>query len=364
MLLRTELEKLWKRPALWIGFAVSLLVGVFLTWSMLPMVYTGEGTISGLKAAAYNRRLAAEYEGYLTEEKTEAIISRFGFARYDEEGGCVYGNFLNRFVTEKMTDYSGDKRRAERLIPLSAKDGWLGACTYKDHIYFAYTEGWDELWEIFMGLAVVWGITLVVLLSPVYSSDRMLRTAPVIRASAEGRRRMVVARLAASWIVAAGGYLLIGGLFFLICGLIYGFEGLKANMLCLGAMPYIWPESVTVGAFWAGACLPRAVLGITVLVFFLSGISAYCGRTLTSVCLSALLFAFPVIRNMLWIRTFLTPLFSLLVNGMPFYMMIPLYEDGRKAFWILQAVVAMLFCLAGLWMVYSGWCRNRKEYGK
>lgn len=45
MLLRTELEKLWKRPALWIGFAVSLLVGVFLTWSMLPMVYTGEGTI-------------------------------------------------------------------------------------------------------------------------------------------------------------------------------------------------------------------------------------------------------------------------------------------------------------------------------
>lgn len=213
MLLGTELEKLWKRPALWIGFAVSLLVGGFLTWSMLPMVYTGEGTISGLKAAAYNRRLAAEYEGNLTEEKAEAIISRFGFARYDEEGGCVYGNFLNRFVTEKMTDYSGDKRRAERLIPLSAKDGWLGACTYKDHIYFAYTEGWDELWEIFMGLAVVWGITLVVLLSPVYSSDRMLRTAPVIRASAEGRRKMVVARLAASWIVAAGGYLLIGGAF-------------------------------------------------------------------------------------------------------------------------------------------------------
>lgn len=213
MLLRTELEKLWKRPALWIGFTVSLLVGGFLTWSMLPMVYTGEGTISGLKAAAYNRRLAAEYEGYLTEEKAEAIISRFGFARYDEEGGCVYGNFLNRFVTEKMTDYSGDKRKAERLISLSEKDSWLGACTYKDHIYFAYTEGWDELWEIFMGLAVVWGITLVVLLSPVYSSDRMLRTAPVIRASAEGRRKMVVARLAASWIVAAGGYLLIGGAF-------------------------------------------------------------------------------------------------------------------------------------------------------
>lgn len=247
---------------------------------------------------------------------------------------------------------------------MSEKDGWLGACTYKDHIYFAYTEGWDELWEIFMGLAVVWGITLVVLLSPVYSSDRMLRTAPVIRASAGGRCKMVVARLAASWIVSAGGYLLLGGLFFLICGLIYGFEGLKADMLCLGALPYIWPESVTVGVFWARAFLPRAVLGITVLVFSLSGISAYCGRSLTSVCLSALLFAFPVIRKMLWIRTFLTPLFSLLVNGMPFYMMIPLYEDGRKAFFILQAVMAMLFCLAGLWMVYSGWCRNRKEYGK
>lgn len=193
------------------------------------------GHDSGLKAVAYNRRLAAEYEGNLTEEKVEAIISRFGFARYDEEGGCVYGNFLNRFVTEKMTDYSGEKRKAERLIPLSEKDGWLGACTYKDHIYFAYTEGWDELWEIFMGLAVVWGITLVVLLSPVYSSDRMLRTAPVIRASAGGRCKMVVARLAASWIVSAGGYLLLGGLFFLICGLIYGFEGLKADMLCLGA---------------------------------------------------------------------------------------------------------------------------------
>ena len=28
MLLRTELEKLWKRPALWIGFAVSLLLSL------------------------------------------------------------------------------------------------------------------------------------------------------------------------------------------------------------------------------------------------------------------------------------------------------------------------------------------------
>ena len=47
MLLRTELEKLWKRPVLWIGFAVSLLVGSYLTWSMLPTVVTGEETLTG-----------------------------------------------------------------------------------------------------------------------------------------------------------------------------------------------------------------------------------------------------------------------------------------------------------------------------
>lgn len=364
MLLRTELEKLWKRPVLWIGFAVSLLVGSYLTWSMLPTVVTGEETLTGRKAAEYNRRLTAEYEGYLTDEKAEAIIARFGFARYDEDGRCVYGNFLNRFVTEKMSDYSGEGRKASRIIPLTDKESRLGACGYRDSIYFACTQGWDDLWEIFMGLAIVWGLTVVILLAPVYSSDKMLRTAPVIRASAEGRRKMVFARLTASWLVAAGGFFLLASVLFLACGFLYGFEGLKANILCLDAAPYMWPEPVTVGGFLFGIYLPRAVLGVTVLVLLVSGISACCERTLSSVCISAFVFAFPVVRNMLMVFTFLTPLFTLLVYGMPFYMMIPLYNAGRNPYRILQTAAAILFCLAGLWMVYDGWCRNGKEHGK
>lgn len=46
----------------------------------------------------------------------------------------------------KMTDYSG-KKKAETDF-LVGERRLAGACTYKDHIYFAYTEGWDELWEI------------------------------------------------------------------------------------------------------------------------------------------------------------------------------------------------------------------------
>lgn len=115
MLLKIELEKLCRKPALWTGFLLSLLAGLYLIRIMMPVVYTGEEELRGTAAVRYNRSITAEYEGYLTDRKAEEIIARYGFAKYNDDGGCVYGNYLNRFITENMTDYRYGENRKTKI---------------------------------------------------------------------------------------------------------------------------------------------------------------------------------------------------------------------------------------------------------
>lgn len=368
-MLKTELEKLCRKPALWTGFLLSLLSGLYLIWVMMPVVYTGEEELRGMAAVRYNRSIAAEYEGFLTDGKAEEIIARYGYSRYADDGRCIYGNYLNRFVTENMTDYRNSKeRKGTVLYSLKDINNILGRASYADKIYFSYAEGWEALMEVFMGVVIVWGITMTVVLAPVYSSDRSLKTEAVIRASAEGRRKMPFGRLLAGWIIAGGGFLLLGGFLFLLNGLLYGFEGLRSNLLCVGAAPYMFPESVTTGQFWAAVYFPRALLGVTALVILAAGISAVCSRTLTSLCVLAFFFAYPIISRILVFQlgviSLSRPFARLLTffnEGMPLYLMLPSLglEGSRGRFFPYMAGFAL--CLAGLWMLWRGWCRNGRK---
>ena len=379
MLLKIELEKLCRKPALWTGFLLSLLTGLYLIWAMLPVVYTGEEELRGMAAVRYNRSITAEFEGFLTDRKAEEIIARYGFSKYNDEGGCIYGNYLNRFITENMTDYryggnrnggnrSGGNRKSTVLYSLRDENSGFGRASYADRLYFSYVEGWEGLMEVFMGTAILWGITMTVVLSPIYSSDRSLKTAPVIRASSEGKRKMPFIRLLAGWIIALGGFLLLEGILFLMNGFIYGFEGLRANLLCAGAAPYLCPDSLTTGQFWISVYLPQALLGVTVLVCLTAGISAVCRWPLTSFCVSAFLFAYPLFSRILVFKLGIISFnrlfarFLTLPNGgMPLYLMIPSFDTGVGAGRIFPGIAGAVLCLAGLWMLWRGWCRNGKK---
>ena len=384
MLLKIELEKLCRKPALWTGFLLSLLAGLYLIRIMMPVVYTGEEELQGMAAVRYNRSITAEYEGYLTDRKAEEIIARYGFAKYNDDGGCVYGNYLNRFITENMTDYRyGENRKNENrnsentnnenrnstvIYSLRDENSGFGRASYADRLYFSYAEGWENLMEVLMGTAILWGITMAVVLSPMYSCDRSLKTEPVIRSSAEGRRKMPFMRLLAGWIIALGGFLLLGGFLFLLNGFIYGFEGLRANLLCAGAAPYLCPDSLTTGQFWASVYLPRAVLGVTVLVCMTAGISAVCSWPLTSLCVSAILFVYPVISRMLVFKLgiisfsrMFARLLTLPNEGLPLNLMIPSFDGGAGGGRIFPGIAGAALCLAGLWMLWHGWCWNGKK---
>lgn len=369
MLLKIELEKLCRKPALWTGFLLSLLAGLYLIRIMMPVVYTGEEELRGMAAVRYNRSITAEYEGYLTDRKAEEIIARYGFAKYNDDGGCAYGNYLNRFITENMTDYRySENRKSTVLYSLQDENGGFGRASYADRLYFSYAEGGEGLMEVLMETAILWGITMVVVLSNVYSSDRSLKTASVIRSSAEGRRKMPFMRLLAGWIIALGGFLLLGGFLFLVNGIVYGFEGLRANVLCAGAAPYLCPDSITTGQFWGSVYLPRTVLGVTVLVCLTAGVSALCSWPLTSLCVSAILFVYPLISRMLVFKLGIisfSRLFARLLTlpneGLPLNLMIPSFDGGAGGGRIFPGIAGAALCLAGLWMLWHGWCRNGKK---
>ena len=175
-------------------------------------------------------------------------------------------------------------------------------------------------------------------------------------------------RLLAGWIVALGGFLLLGGFLFLVNGIVYGFEGLRANVLCAGAAPYLCPDSITTGQFWVSVYLPRTVLGVTVLVCLTAGVSALCSWPLTSLCVSAILFVYPLISRMLVFKLGIisfSRLFARLLTlpneGLPLNLMIPSFDGGAGGGRIFPGIAGAALCLAGLWMLWHGWCRNGKK---
>lgn len=291
-----EFGKIVKRRVVLASLAVLVILGL--------MLYMGNGPqgvicrlpdgeyIGGGEAVAYEKKVAAEYEGVLTEEKAQRILEQYapeapdgGVWTVNSTYNTIQSWFGNRdgsynglTVEEAFPDYEGE----EPLI-LGYADGYAG---------FLFTG---------MYLMMAVGVVLAIALSPVFSQEYASGTDALILASRHGKRRCGRAKVLAAYLFT----LLVTGSCFLVMILIFlaGFgltgggssiqlnnrdllRSLSYSMTCLEA---------------AGTCLVLWLAGALILTAVILVLSALCRTSFVTLIAALALYILPMLGSALHI---------------------------------------------------------------
>ena len=190
----------------------AMLAGLLLLLYMaMGITVWGEGLIDegriyyGARAIARDKEIAAEFAGPLTEDTVRAIWEKYGppvncamrsTTMESLRAAAASGgndNYCNRFVAEHFgTQVQGEDGRITYVLA----EGWNESACLDGTYIFGYA-GTGTYWDRFLMAYVLAHISIIVLLSPVFSEDYACRTADIILPTVNGRftlwrRRMAV----------------------------------------------------------------------------------------------------------------------------------------------------------------------------
>lgn len=337
-LMREELYKICSRKIVKISFIV-VVAGIVLLfmmsgpWNERCSIGSGKSRedYSGFAAIAKDKELAAEFEGVLTDDVVSRMAEKCLFQEYAAKGIVTNRNYVNTFFTDNdLTDavYRGEEPAcATRTVPLA--DSAMGRLT-GEPVYFTYIRGWQVLKELYtMGTLLV-GIFLIIALSSVFAEEYSLKTISILLTTAHGKKKGIYAKLAAGVVFGTGVFGICTVLMVLLCGSVYGFQGLGCFAGMLDGSWYLsteWMASVSyvsIGSFFARYFL-LVLSGLSLLTVFMLFVSAVSKQNFTALILGLIFFLLPIL---LWIfyQTFyplMSPRFSFvfkcMISSSPIY---------------------------------------------
>lgn len=301
---KEEIYKIASRKIIWCGILVLLAFLTFRLWTIQQdYAVTIDGqTYYGKTAIKKDQELAKEYAGPLTEEKVRAIYDRFGFYYYDEKIDNFRGNFCNKYITEKMTNYrqlSGDNPDE---IQFMEGEEWENnaAPLLKGDVQFDYVYGWDDMVETYgITMMLMLSVILIIGLSPVFAEEYTLRTADILLTTRRGKKSAIWMKISAAVFFAAAVYCLASLYIWLAYRYVFGTQGLDASTVLCGALPYHGTYPKEIGAFFIFIFV-LGVAGIILLSAVVLAVSAICRNSFMAVVVSMIVFVIPVA----WIKIF------------------------------------------------------------
>jgi len=351
-LFRQELYKLC-RGKLFIGGAVFTVFIICLLFSFRVQeeIATVDGKFyRGYEAIQMNRKITREFEGILTDEKVNQIAEKYGFPKVVKENYGDYQdrNYLNNFVVTYLSDgyYRSwdDYKIATKTIPIEESElGRVKKETGKE-ISLSYVTGWFVFLEILEMGMMLGSILIILSVSLVFASENQCRMLPLIFTTQEGKGKDITAKIGASLFLTLMVYIGVICLDFLLCGLVYGFDG---AWILTG---FVFGWDVTLHSMvWRIPCLAFAglellscLLGIIFLWAMILCISARSRNTFSAVSLSACLWGLPLL-----IRMFLGGLFGSLVEGTPIFLVMKYNILDIQWYWMIPV---------GFALTVTGWC--------
>ncbi len=351
-LFRQELYKLCRGKLFIAGavFTVFILCLLF-SFRVKEEIATVDGKFyQGYDAILINREITREFEGILTDEKVNQIAEKYGFPKVVKEnyGGYRDRNYLNNFVVTYLSDgyYRSwdDYKIATKTIPIEESElGRIKKETGKE-ISLSYVTGWHVFLEILEMGMMLGSILIILSVSLVFASESQCRMLPLIFTTQEGKGKDITAKMGASLFLTLMVYIGVICLDFLLCGLVYGFDG---AWTLTGFVPG-W-NGILSSIVWRMPCLAfvglellSCLLGIVFLWALTLCISARCRNTFSAVSLSACLWGLPVL-----IRMFFGGLFGSLVAGTPIFLVMKYNILDIQGCWIISV---------GFALAVTGWC--------
>ena len=285
-----EFGKIFKRRIVFAALGMLVVFGIMLYMGNGPQEVISrlpDGTyIGGAEAIAYDKKVAAEYEGVLTEEKARSILEQYApeapdgglwtinstYNTVQHFFGNLDGSWNGLTVEEALPDYQGE-----------------------EPLLLGYTDGYTGFIMMGMYLMVTLGFVLIIALSPVFSEEYSRGTDALILTSRYGKTRCGLAKIFAAYLFT----LLITGIFLLVTillfltgfGLTGGDSSIQLNSRdLLYALPYFMTCLEA-----AGSSLLLWLAGALILTALVLILSALCRTSFLALLMALTLYLLPML---------------------------------------------------------------------
>lgn len=286
-LIKFELRKILTKRFSLISIAVVLLFSFILAFSAFQGMYAFDGKSTeggGKSAVAIDKAIAAKYEGILTDEKVQKIMTEFK-PTYDLQGmnaKYLYLNALQSATFSRFSDMDGNWNG------LSVSDVFGD-----EEIKIGYINGWLNTSQNMVKVFIVLSLIIMLLIAPVFSGEYS-GVDNIILTSRYGKTRCAAAKVTASLLASIFITLFVSAFNLIFAFAVYGKEGLDCSILFapLGFVEGYIPFNITCGTLLKYQILLAfssaiSVTGITLLL------SALCKSQMIAFVLSAAVHLMP-----------------------------------------------------------------------
>lgn len=340
-----ELRKVFSKRLSLIALVGILLFSVLISFSTYQNKYAFDGVNaegSGKTAVEIDKGIAAKYEGILTDEKVQQMMS--DFAPTSDLHGLsaiyVYQNAMQSAAFSRFSDKEGNWNG------LSVSDVFGN-----EEIKIGYVDGWLSTSRNMVRVFVALALAVIIMLAPIFSGEYE-GVDNIILTSKYGKTKCATAKVIAGIITAILTTALVAAINLLLAFVFYGTEGLDCSIL-FAPSDYVEafiPFNITCGTLLKYQILLAftCTLSVTGITLFLSAISK---NQIVALAAAMAIFLFPVLLPI----TEVNPLFRL-VGLLPIYHVLAIsllsveqMSNGMLyAIWAIPAALLFLGVGAGI----------------
>ncbi len=287
-LIRFEMRKILTKRTAIVSITAILLLSLLLGISTFQNMYAFDGKSasgSGKAAVEIDKRLAAQYEGVLTDKKVQQMMAAFKPNRdlHGLNAKYLYSNALQSAVFHYFSDLDGNWNG------LSVSD------VFGDQeIKIGYVNGWLHTSQNMIRIFLFLSFAIILLIAPVFSGEYS-GVDQIILSSRYGKTKCAAAKIIASFVSALFVTFLVAVLNLLLAFLAYGTEGLDCSILFA---PTEFSEGYIPFNITCGTVLTYQILLAFMGVIGATGItlifSAVCKNQLAAFAISAVVYAIPI----------------------------------------------------------------------
>ena len=219
-----ELRKVFSKRLALIALIGIILFSALLSFSTFQNKYAfdpniGEGT--GKTAVEIDKEIAAKYEGILTDEKVQQMMS--DFAPTSDLHGLsaiyVYQNAMQSAAFSRFSDKEGNWNG------LSVSDVFGN-----EEIKIGYVDGWLSTSKNMVRFFIALALAVIIMLAPIFSGEYE-GVDNIILTSKYGKTKCATAKVAAGILTAILTTALVAAFNLLLALIFYGTEGLDCSIL-------------------------------------------------------------------------------------------------------------------------------------
>lgn len=291
-LIQFELLKIFSKRLTQAALITLLFVSFFLGFFTLKNMHAYDVTNregSGRTAVEIDKYIAEKYEGILTDEKVQQVITGF-VPKFDLNGlnaRYIHYNAIQSAVFARFADTNGNWNG------LSVSDVFGD-----EDIIIGYTYGWLETSRNMVSIFNILSLAVIIMTAPVFSGEYG-SVDNIILTSKYGKTKCTMAKVIAGILSALLVTAVISAINFIFALVLYGSNGLNCSILFApiefidGYSGYI-PFNITLGTllkyqFLLAFTSAISTTGITLVL------SAVCKNQVTALITSAAIYFFPLI---------------------------------------------------------------------